>query len=330
MLSLPMRVTQVPHYLNIFPTGKIPVPVCIGDLPLTDYSVSQETPTEEIAFQLESEPLAPGVILTRNGNLTGVVPRYKMFERLGHRYGVELFLRKPISEMELELGTGIFTLKSHLPINVAVKLALSRTQKNIYDPIVVEFEDGSLRLLDMYVLLLTQSQLSNNLSGIVSSLNNIEMILTGERADPASTLNLIVESMNLVVPFHHLRIILQSSAERETLSSHELVLYHRELSEINRIYHSVLQLNQPIVVEDVQRVPSWVNTDSLEKTRSWMGIPILNQDGAMGLISLSRQTLSPFTNNEKELAQVFARYIATLFTNLSLRLEKNRILQKKY
>lgn len=330
MLSLHMRAAQVPHYLNIFPTGKIPVPVCIGDLPLTDYSVPQDTQTEEVASRLEDEPLAPGVILTRNGRLAGLIPRYKMFERLGHRYGVELFLRKPISEMDHELGSGLFTLKSHLSINVAVKLALSRTQKNIYDPVVVEFEDGSLRRLDMYVLLLTQSQLSNNLSGIVSSLNNIEMILTSERADPASTLNLIVESMNLVVPFHHLRIIIQSHMEYELLSSHELVTHHQEPSERNRIFRSVLQMNQPIVVEDVQHVPSWINSDSPENTRSWMGIPLLSQNGAIGLISLSRQTLSPFTNNEKELAQVFARYIATLFTNLSVRLEKTRILQKKY
>ncbi len=306
------------------------MPVCIGDLPLTDYCVPQDTPTEAVAAFLENEPLAPGVILTRDNQLTGVIPRYKMFERLGHRYGVELFLRKPINAMDHELRAEVFILKGHLPINVAVKLALSRAQNNIYDPVIVEFEDKSLRLLDMYILLLTQSQLSNNLSGIVSSLNNIEMILSSEKADPTTTLDLIVESMNLVVPSHHVRILLQGQPEYELLNSHELVLYHEEPSERNRIYRSVLQMNQPIVVEDVQRVPSWVNSDSPENTRSWMGIPLSNQNGTMGLLSLSRNTFSPFTNNEKELAQVFARYMTSLFSNLSHRLEKKRFLQKKY
>ncbi len=321
---------QVPHYLSIFPTGTIPVPVCIGDLPLTDYSVPHDTPTEVVAAFLENAPLAPGVILTKNNLLFGIIPRYKLFERLGHRYGVELFLRRPISEMDRELRAEIFILKSYLPINVAVKLALSRTQQNIYDTVIVEFEDGSSQMLDMYVLLLTQSQLSNNLSGIVSSLNNIEMILSSETMDPATTLNLIVESMGLVVPFHHVRIILQNMAEYELLSSHELVTYHDELPERNMIYRSVMQMNQPIVVEDVHRVPSWANSSSPENTRSWMGVPLSNQHGMMGLLSLSRQTFSPFTNNEKELAQVYARYITTLFANLALRMEKRRILQKKY
>ncbi len=325
-----MRVTQVPHYLSIFPTGTIPVPVCIGDLPLTEYSVPQDTPTEVVATYLENEPLAPGVILTNNNRLAGIIPRYKMFERLGHRYGVELFLRRPISEMDRELRAEVFILKSHLPINVAVKLALSRTQQNIYDTVIVEFEDGSMRMLDMYVLLLTQSQLSNNLSGIVSSLNNIEMILSSEKMDPAATLNLIVESMSLVVPSHHVRIILQNMAEYELLSSHELVIYNEEPPERNIVYRSVLQMNQPIVVEDVHHVPSWDKTNSPESTRSWMGVPLSNQNGTMGLLSLSRHTFSPFTNNEKELAQVFARYITALFANLSPRLEKRRLLQKKY
>ena len=313
-----MRATQTPHYLSIFPTGKIPVPVCIGDLPLTDYKIPQETPTEVVANYLEDDPQAPGVILTKNDKLTGIIPRYKMFERLGHRYGVELFLRKPISDMDRELRADVFILKSHLPINTAVKLALSRSQNSIYDPVIVEFEDKSVQLLDMYVLLLTQFQLSNNLSGIVSSLNNIEMILSSDRADPTTTLNLIIESMNLVVPSHHIRIILQNQAEYELLSSHEMVLYHQNPSEGNRIYRSVLQMNQPIVVEDVQHVPSWVNSDSPENTRSWMGIPLTNQNVTIGLLSLSRHTFSPFTNNEKELAQVFARYITSLFINLEI------------
>jgi hypothetical protein len=321
---------QVPHYLNIFPTGKIPVPVCIGDLPLANYCISQDTPTEIVTDYLENDPLVPGVILTKNDQLFGVIPRSKMFERLGHRYGVELFLRKPIHEMDRELMAEVFILKSHLPINVAVKLALSRIQHNIYDPIIVEFEDKSMRLLDMYVLLLTQSQLSNNLSGIVSSLNNIETILSSEKADPITTLDLIMESLNLVVPSHHIRILLQSMPEYDLLSSHELVLYHEELADRNRIFRSVLQMNQAIVAEDVQHVPSWGNSDSPENTRSWMGVPLSNQNGTIGLLSLSRHTFSPFTNNEKELAQVFARYITSLFSTLTRRLEKKHIFQRKY
>lgn len=325
-----MKGSNVPHFLSIYPTGKIPVPVCIGDLPLSAYSISDDTSTEAVTNYLEKEPSVPGVILTRGGHLTGVIPRYKMFERLGHRYGVELFLRKPIREIEHELQTEIFILKSHLSINAAVKLALGRTQTSLYDPVIVEFEDGTMQLLDMYVLLLSQSQLSNNLSGMISSLNNIELVLSSDKADPTATLNMILESMNVVVPAHHAQIILQSHKEYKLFGTHEHVQYHEESSGRNRIYRSVLQMNQPIVLEDAGRDPSWSRSDAPANTRSWMGVPLSYQSRTVGLLSLARFTFSPFTNNEKEVAQVFARYLGILFAGLLLKLEKKQTLLRKY
>lgn len=325
-----MRTSFVPHYFNIFPTGNIPVPVCIGDLPLSDYVVSNTTLTEDVADFLEGNPLVPGAIMTFNGRLNGVVPRFKMFERLGHRYGVELFLRKPIQEMCDELRAEVLSLKSHLAINMAVRLALSRTQDHIYDPLVVEFENGSLRLLDMYVLLLSQSQLSNNLSGVVSALNNIEMILGNENADPRATLDLIMENLAGVVPAHHVRIILRNHGDFEHLGVHALVEFRQEQLEKFSIYKSIMQMNQPTVLEDVQMVPVWLKTEAPVNIRSWMGLPISNIGGTCGLLTLARTTFSPFTNNEKEIAQVFARYIGQLLVNASNRAERIRLLERKY
>lgn len=325
-----MRNAGIPHYFNIFPTGDIPVPVCIGDLPLSDYIVSGGVMTEDVARYLDDNSNVPGAILMDDGYLSGVIPRHKMFERLGRRYGVELFLRKPVSEMRREIGAETFTLKSHLSINMAVRMALSRTQTHIYDPVIVEFEDHSLRLLDMYILLLSQSQLSNNLSGIVSSLNSIEMILGSESADPKSTLDLILESMRGVVPAHHVRIIVKNPLEAEILNMHEVIQQNPTALERNSIYRSVLQMSQPVVLEDTRIVPAWEQTDSPRNTRSWMGLPVSNQNGTLGLLSLARTTFSPFTNNEKEIAQVFARYIGNLFFSLRNRMERIRSMERKY
>jgi hypothetical protein len=253
-----------------------------------------------------------------------------MFERLGKRYGVELFLRKPIGDLEMELGVTPFILKYHLSINLAVKLALSRSESNIYDPIVVEDEDGNLSLLDMYVLLLTQSQLSTNLSGIISSLNNIETIL-GNGMAGASTLNLILESMGLVVPYHHVRIILQYQQGIDALAGlKETVQAAREPLEGNEIYRSILNIKQPLSLEDVRVAPAWKGMDSPSITRSWMGIPLTNQVGIVGLVALSRFTYSPFTSNEKELGLVFTRYISALLVDLTNRAKKTRSYEKLF
>lgn len=305
------------------------MPVCIGDLPMSDYVISQNTLTEEAASYLDANPLVPGAVIMEGNRAKSVIPRNKMFERLGRRYGVELFLQKPILEMAHEVGAEAFLLKSHLSINMAVKLALSRVQSRIYDPIIVEFEDGSKLLLDMYVLLLSQSQLSNNLSSIVSSLNNIELMLSNNHVNPVSALELIMESLGRVVPSHHACIILQPSVNPASVI-HSSIIHQSEPMELNSVYRSVLTMNQPIVLEDVNIVPAWSNHDTPRNTRSWLGTPISDPRDTIGLISLARTTFSPFTNHEKEISLVFARYLGKLFETIVHQLEKNQLFEKKY
>lgn len=325
-----MRTTSVPHYFNFFPTGNIPVPVCIGDLPLSEYTVPYYAMTEDVAEFLDANPLVPGAIILREKKITGIIPRHKMFERLGRRYGVELFLRKPIQDMCRELQAEAFVLRNHISINAAVRLALSRTQEHLYDPVIVEFEDRSTYLLDMYVLLLSQSQLSHNLSGIVSTLNNIEIILGNDNNETKSTFDLIVQSLQGVVPAHHIRILLKNEADTDLVGYNNPIVQHSPILETYSIYRSVLSMNQPTVIEDVLMVPAWIPQEAPSFTRSWMGLPLVNGQGPLGLLTLSRTTFSPFTTHEKEIAQVFARYLSKLFMNISLRMERIRSLERKY
>jgi hypothetical protein len=252
--------------------------------------------------------------------LLGIISRHKMFERLGRRYGVELFLGKPISDLLLELKTETFTLRHQLHISAAAKLALSRSQDCTYEPIIVEYEDGNFAMLDMYVLLLSQSQLLSNLNGVISSINNIEMLLANETSD-RNILELILESLRLVVPYHEAEIVIQHQANYGTLRGNKHVTLLDDLWRANEIFRSVFTLNQPFIIEDVKMAPAWKGVHAPSKTRSWMGVPLSDQNGIVGLLSLSRFTVSLFNNNEKELAQVFARYINTFLITHTRRAE---------
>jgi len=305
------------------------VPVSIGDLPLSTYIVSYDTLTEKVVNHLQSNVLIPGVIVVQGQRLLGVIPRHKMFERLGRRYGIELFLSKPVGDLLLELRSDMFSLKCQLHINTAAKLALSRSQDGTYDPIVVEYDDGSLALLDMYVLLLSQSQLLSNLNGVISSLNNIETILASDTPG-RNVLELILESLRLVTPYHEDEIIIQKSSSYESLETNEHVTLLEDPLRANNIYRSVLTMSQPFSIEDVRMVPAWKGVHASSNTRSWMGIPITDQNGVIGLLALSRFSVSPFNNNEKELAQVFARYINTFLINLAQQAERKYIYNKMF
>jgi len=160
------------------PNGVMQTPVSVGDLPSFAYQVPVETLTEDVTSHLEDHPEIPGVILLEDGKLHSSLPRSMMFERLGHRYGVELFLRKPILELQQNMGIRTFTVSSHLGVKDAVQFALRREAEFIYAPLVVVYDD-ELRLLDMHVLLYAQSHILGNANNVFGSMNRIEDAIRG-------------------------------------------------------------------------------------------------------------------------------------------------------
>ncbi len=131
------------------PTGETINPVCVGDLPTYNYSVTAETLAEDVTKYFDSHTNLPGVILTGQGRLLGMISRRRIFERLGRFYGVELFLRKPVIKLYQNLGLELYSLSSSDSIKEAVHYALNRPSKDIYEPIVLVSEDSEFHLLDV-------------------------------------------------------------------------------------------------------------------------------------------------------------------------------------
>ncbi len=291
------------------PTGYVTVPVSVADLPLHDYSISPDTLTEEVISHLDAHPDLPGVILLQEGELYGVIPRKRMFERLGHRYGVELFLRKPIRELCDSLHPEIFTVHPHARVDDAVYLALDRPASVLYEPLVVMPNADGARLLDFHTLLLAQSQLLNNMNNLFSTLNRISAVIR-QPADIQEHLATILKGLRQVVPYHH-AAVLSKDARGIHLSDCEVVAYTPSTPVVqNAIYQAVLQHNQPIYLEDVDHVPAWDTLGSPSNLRTWVGIPLRSGGTAMGILSLGRRTLSPFRRDEMAIAETFGNYIS--------------------
>jgi len=302
-------VKPKPRAIFVLPTGQKYPPVSVGELPSHNYQVSTETITEDVSSHLESHPEIPGVILVSGDKIHSMIPRAKMFERLGHRYGVELFLRKPIIELQETLGTTIFKISSNTRINTAANIAIGRQAKNIYDPLVMEYNDGSFRQLDMHVLLMAQSMVMENMNNIISSMNRIEQSI---KADiPLDTsLDMIIDAIKRTTPYHHASILLKPSRWVETFSHHDLL---HELSEpLNNhpLIKSICDTGNYIHIEDTKLAPSWKGMEVIGKTNVWMGLPIASGRNLDGILSLGRTTNTPFSKNEIDMAKTFCEFLS--------------------
>lgn len=289
------------------------IPVCIADLPAHDYQVSPETLTEQVVVELENSPELPGVLIVKNRKLIGFLTRLKLFERLGHRYGVELFMRKPILELNSIMQARVEALPGNLRVDKAVQRALERPPRDIYDPVVTELRNKIFRILDMNVLVLAQSRTVTNLSNIVGKVQQIDSLIYQDW-DKAEILGRMLRLLGQVVPYHQAQVFTQRGQQVELVASVGRpdggdVDFNSIQS--NSIYKMMLKHRQAIYLPETSHVPAWQGMEVLGQPASWLGVPLL--DGEMnflGFLSLGRNVDSPFILDEKQTCQAFAQRMA--------------------
>jgi two-component system chemotaxis sensor kinase CheA len=133
----------------------------IGDLPAHELALELGTRGEVLAALLERNPGLPGVVVTDQGAVRGVLSRGQ-YQRLVSRYlGHEVYHPRPIRHMFEAVATleEPLVLDSAVPIQEAVGHAVTRPRALLYEPLIVR-HGGALRLVDFPDLLLADSRIS--------------------------------------------------------------------------------------------------------------------------------------------------------------------------
>lgn len=299
--------------LSRFVEDDFQIPVCIADLPAHDFQVSPDTLTESVVAVLEETPDLPGVLLVEGQELTGFLTRLKLFERLAHRYGIELFMRKPIRQLAAAIPSQAQPLSGNLRVDEALRYALNRLQRDMYDPLVVELKNKMYRILDMNVLVLAQSQTVTNLSNVVGKLGQIDTLIHQDW-DKSEILERMLRLLGQVVPYHQAQVLVRESGKLDLAAAHGCDSGHkRDVNSIqsNPIYQMMLKHRQIIYLPDTSQVPAWQDMEVLGQPASWLGVPLLDGEGNFfGFLSLGRNVDSPFSWNEKQTCQAFAQRMA--------------------
>lgn len=290
------------------------LPVCIADLDAYQVSVPPLTLTETVVALFENNPGLPGVMIMDRGRPTNVVTRLKLFEQLGQRYGVELFLRKPVIELNRLLRLPTSIMPGHLRIDDAVRLALQRPQTDLYDPIVVEADPDRYQLLEMNLLLTAQSQIVTHLSNAINNIAQIDHMLDSDMQFEQITQQ-IFSVLRQVIPHHQASIALPGEQGIRLLDAsghHDLPAETARQFTRSAIYALLLKQGDALYVPDTSRVPKWAEVGVLGNPTAWLGVPIHRHGQTPGVLSIGRRTTTAFDTTEKETARSFARRIAAL------------------
>ena len=156
---------------SILPTVENSLPktfqeLTLRNLSLYDSQVDSNQSGEVAALKLEAEPRLPGIILTEEGHISGMISRQRFLEYLSRPFGRELFLKRSLKTLHKFAYTDFLVMPGDTKVTEASSTALQRATNQAYEPIVVEIEPCIYRILDVRHLLIAQChihQLASNL-----------------------------------------------------------------------------------------------------------------------------------------------------------------------
>jgi len=130
----------------------------IGHLPYHQFQVSAATPGQVVAEKFEQEPDLPGVIITHESQILGMISRVKFREQMSLPNRVELYGQHPIRALLDFLRIPPLLMEENWKVDDAVQASLNRQKDLIYEPIIVVMENQSFRILDVQTLVIAQSK----------------------------------------------------------------------------------------------------------------------------------------------------------------------------
>ncbi|HSH03050.1 MAG TPA: GAF domain-containing protein [Anaerolineae bacterium] len=112
-----------------------------------------------------------------------------------------------------------------------------------------------------------------------------------------------------------LRVVASRGFPPATTEEPILVSIHDDESDI---YREIYRTQRPLAVDDVMELPVWHQVEGIPHARSWMGVPLIRQNGVIGMLSLTKERVDPYDDEEIALAAALAAQADIALRNAQL------------
>ena len=136
----------------------------LGELRTYNEAVSADVQGERLAQYFSAKPDLPGILIVDGDHLLGMVSRDVFYEKVGKRYGVAIYLSRPIRAMVDEYPFETLVLPSTSQIGDATSRALSREPAAAYEPVVVQWGRRQYSILEVLTLFVAQNFILQSLN----------------------------------------------------------------------------------------------------------------------------------------------------------------------
>lgn len=154
----------------------------LAELPSYNKTVDVAHLTKVVVKLFEEDTLIPGVILKRNGLFYGMISRRRFLKRMSRPYALEIFLKRPLSTLYNVENFPVNILPEHTPILDAAQFVLERQEGQMYEPVVIETQEGGYSLIDVPLLLYAQSHIHQLTSQLLKEQTHAQRVQTEKMA----------------------------------------------------------------------------------------------------------------------------------------------------
>lgn len=144
--------------------------------------------------------------------------------------------------------------------------------------------------------------------------------------DTQAAFDMILQQLASVIPYDRGSIMLQNDTLLELVAARgfpgsKRAFRWRVPVRAGDVYDEIRRTQKPLVLDDALRRADWFHLQDLLPARSWVGIPLIHGDAVIGMLSLARETYTPFTEDEIAFAAVFAWQATIALENARLSVE---------
>jgi signal transduction histidine kinase len=159
---------------------------------------------------------------------------------------------------------------------------------------------------------------------LAEKMNDVGLALTGT-LELSKVLALVLDRLAEIVPYDRGSVMLLSGDEVEIVAAkgfpeqaRPLQIRVSLLGDDNDIFRQIYLTQRPLSIPDVSQRPDFQHVEGLPPARSWLGVPLIHQNAAMGMLSLARESPLPYSDDEIMLATAFAGQAAIGLRNARL------------
>ncbi len=173
-----------------------------------------------------------------------------------------------------------------------------------------------------YAILYEAEQSHRHLAEIM---NQVGQVL-GKTLDLTVVLGHILEQLELLVSFDRGSLLLLQDSILEFVAARgypdgRAPLQYTipiNIHDKQDIFAQICKNKQPLALTELHKNPYWTRTSELPTPDAWLGVPLIHHDEVVGILSLTRITKKPYTQNEIVLTRAFAAHAASALSNAQL------------